>query len=103
VRRANSYLRAGADCAFVPGVVDESTIARLAAQIGGPLNVLASAATPPVERLRALGVARVSLGSGAAGYGLAKLREAAESLRKNGKFGFLAGRISHADTNALFE
>jgi 2-methylisocitrate lyase-like PEP mutase family enzyme len=103
VGRGNRYLAAGADCIFVPGVSDEQLIAHLAARINGPLNILASSATPPVDRLRTLGVARVSLGSGATGYVLAKLREAAAQLKERGSFDFLAQRITHADTNALFQ
>jgi 2-methylisocitrate lyase-like PEP mutase family enzyme len=102
VRRANRYLAAGADCAFVPGVSDDRTIAQLVSRIRGPLNILASSATPPIDRLRSLGVARISLGSGAIGYALAKFRLAAGDLKKSGTFGFLSERISHADANALF-
>src|SRR5213595_1817972 len=40
IRRANAYLAAGADCAFVPFVADREAIARLAREIRGPLNVL---------------------------------------------------------------
>ena len=40
VWRANAFLEAGADCVFVPGVRDPSTIAALAREIAGPLNVL---------------------------------------------------------------
>jgi 2-methylisocitrate lyase-like PEP mutase family enzyme len=103
VRRGNAFLAAGADSVFVPGVADEATIAALVARINGPLNVLATSRTPPLSRLKSLGVARVSLGSGAAGYVLAKFREAAEHLRQGSGFAFLAERISHADTNALFQ
>jgi 2-methylisocitrate lyase-like PEP mutase family enzyme len=102
VRRANRYLAAGADCAFVPGVSDERIIAQLVSRIRGPVNILASSTTPSLDRLRKLGVARISLGSGAIGYALAKFREAAGDLKKSGTFGFLSGRISHADANALF-
>ena len=42
-RRATS--RPGADCIFVPGVVDEDTIRRLAAAIPAPLNVVAGLAS----------------------------------------------------------
>ena len=63
VRRANAYLAAGADCVFVPGVVDASTIQALTRQIQGPVNIMAFDGSPSVASLQALGVARVSLGS----------------------------------------
>lgn len=102
IRRGNNYLAAGADCVFVPGVSDEATIAALVSAIHGPLNILASAKTPSVDRLRALGVARVSVGSGAIGYALANFRNTALRLRDGGNFDFLGERLSHADLNALF-
>ncbi len=37
VRRANLYLAAGADCAFVPFTSDRDTIARLVQEIHGPI------------------------------------------------------------------
>src|SRR6185503_6132471 len=47
VRRANAYLDAGAGEAFVIGARDGELIARLAAAIHGPLNILAGPGTPP--------------------------------------------------------
>ncbi|MBO0901836.1 isocitrate lyase/phosphoenolpyruvate mutase family protein [Cellulomonas sp. zg-ZUI22] len=61
-RRAQRYVRAGADCVFVPGALDAAQIRHLVGAVGAPLNVLA---TPvhPLSRLAALGVRRVSTGS----------------------------------------
>ncbi|HXW50912.1 MAG TPA: isocitrate lyase/phosphoenolpyruvate mutase family protein [Candidatus Acidoferrales bacterium] len=102
VRRSNLYLAAGADCAFVPGVSDEPTIAELVSRINGPVNILASAAAPSLARLEQVGVARVSLGSGSIGFALAKLRELASGLQSSGGFERLKERLSHAELNALF-
>ncbi|GAB2820395.1 isocitrate lyase/PEP mutase family protein [Streptomyces daliensis] len=63
LRRAETYAVAGADGVFVPGVSDEDTIAALTSALAVPLNVLHSPALPSFDRLAALGVARVSLGS----------------------------------------
>jgi 2-methylisocitrate lyase-like PEP mutase family enzyme len=100
-RRADRYLRAGADCVFIPGVADEESIAALVSAVRGPLNVLAAAATPSVRRLQELGVARVSVGSGAMGYVLAQFRDIAFAMRDGGSFEFAAQRIPHAHMNAL--
>jgi 2-methylisocitrate lyase-like PEP mutase family enzyme len=64
VRRGNAYLEAGADCVFPIMVADPPTIARLTAEIRGPVNVLHRDGVPPVDELERLGVARVSVGSG---------------------------------------
>ena len=102
IRRGNRFLEAGASCVFVPGVSDEQTIATLAKEIRGPLNVLASAASPPVARLAQLGVARVSVGGAAMGHALAHFRTAAAATLREGTFEFAADRIPHAQLNALF-
>jgi 2-methylisocitrate lyase-like PEP mutase family enzyme len=101
IERSNSYLKAGADCAFVPGVTDEPTIAKLIDGICGPLNVLAGAAIPAYERLAALGVARISLGSGAMAYALAKFKDLAASVHAHDAFEALAQRIPHGELNDL--
>lgn len=103
IRRGNRYLEAGADCVFVPGVTDEKLIAQIVAGLNGPLNVLAGAASPGVQQLAQLGVARISVGSGAIGYAMAQFRRAAESVQRDGSFAFTAERIPHAEMNALFE
>jgi 2-methylisocitrate lyase-like PEP mutase family enzyme len=86
VRRATAYWQAGASSLFVPGVRDAETIGRLARALPGPLNVLAGPGTPPVAELQALGVARVSVGSGPAGAVLTLLRRIAEDLAGRGSF-----------------
>jgi 2-methylisocitrate lyase-like PEP mutase family enzyme len=101
VARANAYLRAGADCAFVPGVTDPETIERLARGIDGPLNVLALAAdTPSLAELERLGVARVSTGPVLARVALAALDAALDELQGDGTFGF-AARTPAANPNEL--
>jgi 2-methylisocitrate lyase-like PEP mutase family enzyme len=64
IARATAYLAAGADCAYPIGRLDDATTARLAEAISGPVNVLAYPGGPTVERLGALGVARLTFGSG---------------------------------------
>lgn len=101
IERANAYLRAGADCAFVPGVTDAETIGRLARGIEGPLNILAlGPETPPVAELERLGVARVSLGPVLARVALSALDEALDELTADGTFGYAATRLTSAELNA---
>lgn len=104
VRRANLYRAAGADCLFVPGALDRDTLARLVREIAGPLNVLAGKGTPPVAELAALGVRRVSQGSGPARAALATARRVALELKGQGTYdGYTRDAISYADANRLFE
>jgi 2-methylisocitrate lyase-like PEP mutase family enzyme len=102
VRRANAYLAAGADGAFVPFVSDREQVARLAKEIAGPLNVLGTPAALPIAELERLGVRRVSVGSGIAraAYGVA--RRAAQELASSGTYGALgAGAITYDEMQRL--
>ena len=65
VERANAYLAAGADCAY-PILAPVVSIAELARRIDGPTNVVVQAGTPGPPELQALGVARLTWGSGLA-------------------------------------
>ena len=103
IRRGNRYLQAGAYSVFVPGVIDEQTIATLVKEIGGPLNILAGAGAPPVARLAELGVARISVGGASMGHALAQFRNAARSVKEAGTFEFARDRIPHAELNALWD
>ena len=64
VARARRYREAGADSIFVPGAVKDALLARLVRDVVLPLNVLAWPGLPAAERLKALGVRRLSAGGG---------------------------------------
>ena len=103
VERAHRYLDAGADCVFVPGVVEEETIRRLADAIPGPLNVVAGLAnTIDAPTLFSLGVTRVSLGGSLARASLSLLERAGRELLDTGTLGFLDGAIGYADLQRRF-
>ena len=103
IRRANAYRQAGADCLFVPGVIDRETIARLAKEIAGPINILAVAGSPPVAELEKLGVARVSVGSGPMRATTALTRRIAKELLESGTYtSFTEGAIPYPELNQLF-
>lgn len=62
ILRAARYAEAGASGLFVPGLQEPELIAELAAATALPLNVMMMAGMPPVDRLAAAGVARISYG-----------------------------------------
>ena len=104
VERAVRYFEVGADCVFVPGVVEGDTIRRLAAAIPGPLNVVAGLAnTIDAPMLFSLGVKRVSLGGSLARAALSMLERAGRELLDSGTLGFLEGAISYADLQRRFD
>ena len=104
VERTVRYLDAGADCVFVPGVVEEEDIRRLATAIPGPLNVVAGLAnTIDAPTLFSLGVKRVSLGGSLARAAFTLLEHAGRELLDSGTLGFLDGAIGYADLQRRFE
>lgn len=81
LRRGRLYMEAGADCIYPPFVRDEDEIRALVEGLGVPMNVLFLPGVPPVETLRRLGVARISLGSGLFRVALAAAKRSAEAFR----------------------
>jgi 2-methylisocitrate lyase-like PEP mutase family enzyme len=80
VRRGRLYLDAGADCVYPIGIADEDLVAAVVDGVAGPVNILARPGVPSLERLRALGVARVSVGTGFFRLALGEFRRAAQAL-----------------------
>jgi 2-methylisocitrate lyase-like PEP mutase family enzyme len=102
VERLRAFADAGADGVFVPGVMDAETIGKLAAAVPRPLNVLAGPKTPDRAALQALGVRRVSVGSGPMRRTLGVLREIAHELRDAGTFSYTREpSVPYAELNAL--
>jgi len=101
--RGAAYADAGADCLFVPGLLDLDTLATLTAQSPLPINVMAGPGAPDVETLASVGVRRVSVGSavGQAAYSVAR-RSAAELLSK-GTYGRLENGDDFGVLNGLFD
>jgi 2-methylisocitrate lyase-like PEP mutase family enzyme len=103
IRRARIYRAAGADCVFVPGVVDADTIRRLVQGIDGPVNIMAGPGAPPTRELGRLGVARVSVGPAVAQAALEATRRAARELLDRGTYGEMESGIPFGEANGMFE
>ena len=104
VKRANAYRQAGADCIFLPGRLDGAIIARLVAAIDAPINVFASPVTPNVPELKALGVARLSIGAGGFRAALACLRKIARELAVTGTYQEMFNQtLSKAEVDSLLK
>ncbi|GES33877.1 isocitrate lyase/phosphoenolpyruvate mutase family protein [Streptomyces angustmyceticus] len=63
LERAETYLTAGADGIFVPGVIADEDVSVLVAEIPAPVNILFAPGRHTVSRLADLGVRRISTGS----------------------------------------
>ncbi len=103
IERCNAFREAGADCLFVPGATDPKVVAALAREIRGPLNILATPGCPTVPELAAMGVRRVSQGSGPARAALKVAQDIADELLKHGTYkAYQSNTIPYADANTLF-
>lgn len=102
VQRARLYRAAGADCVFVPGVLEAETIGALVRAIDGPVNILAMPGAPTVAELGRLGVARVSIGEGILRAALVTVRLAAREVLEHGTYGALEESLPFGEGNALF-
>ena len=101
LRRLAAFRDAGADCVFLPGVADAETIGRMVRDVQCPMNILAGPGSPSIPELKKLGVARVSVGSGAMRATLGLVTRIAEELKTAGTYSALEGGMPYADVNRM--
>src|SRR5215472_2648258 len=101
LERLHAYRDAGADCVFLPGLRDPETIRPCVSDLRCPLNILAGPGSPSIPELAALGVKRISLGSGPMRAALGMLRRLGQELRAQGTYSNMGGAPSHAAMNQL--
>ena len=101
IRRGAAYRDAGADCVFVPGLGDAAVIGEIVRVLACPINILAGAGSPSIHELAALGVARVSLGSGPVRAAITLMQRLADEVLTRGTYSALDGAVPHARMNEL--
>ncbi|NIJ34190.1 isocitrate lyase/PEP mutase family protein [Sphingomonas oligoaromativorans] len=83
IARAIAYADAGADCLFVPFLLDPGAVAELVAAVAPkPVNVVVHDYDESTRALADLGVRRCSVGASLAGRAWASFEEAATALRR---------------------
>ena len=96
VKRLQAYQEAGADVLYAPGLTTKDDIAAVVSTVDRPVNVLM--ALPGINlsltELSALGVKRVSVGSGLCRAALGAFLRAAREMRDSGTFTFVAEAVS---------
>lgn len=95
VRRLQAFEAAGAEVLYAPGLRSAEQIRAVASALSRPLNVVMGFADPTLtlERLRELGVRRISIGGGLARVALRAFLEAAAEMRA-GRFQFVTRMAS---------
>jgi 2-methylisocitrate lyase-like PEP mutase family enzyme len=90
IQRLQAYQAAGADVLYAPGLTSKDEIATLVRAVDRPVNVLMGLAGVPLSLadLSAIGVKRVSVGSGLARAAFGSFLRAAREMREHGTFVF---------------
>jgi 2-methylisocitrate lyase-like PEP mutase family enzyme len=102
-RRAARYQAAGADGIFVPGVAARAAIEAICQAAALPVNVMAVSGLPALDELRALGVSRLSAGSGLAQRVWAHAEALARDFVRTGDSApFADGAKPYPELQALF-
>jgi 2-methylisocitrate lyase-like PEP mutase family enzyme len=104
IRRLQAYAQAGADVLFAPGLRDIEDIRAIVDAVAPkPVNVLIGSNLPlRVEDLAALGVRRISVGSGLARAAWGQFLRAARLLAADGSFSGLDGAAEFGLLNGMF-
>lgn len=104
LERALAYVGAGADCVFLPGLVDLDRLRALTARIPVPVNSVIGlgGVVHTAAALWDAGVTRISIGGSLARAALAFVAGAAAEMRGAGTFGFAATSIPHSDLQRRF-
>lgn len=102
IARLVAYRAAGAECVYAPGLTDLADIARVVAETGAPVNVLALPNGPSVPDLAGAGVRRVSTGGALAWAAYGALVTAARELMDTGTSTYLESALPHDLRDAAF-
>ncbi len=105
IKRLQAYQEAGADVLYAPGLVRSQDIATLVGAVDRPVNVLAGLAGMKLGRaeLSAIGVKRISIGSGMARAAFTAFLRAAREMRESGTFSFTQNTLSLDEIGSIFE
>ena len=100
--RATVYAEAGADCLFVPGLVDLEVLRRLTAAAPIPIATMAGPGAPSVSALAGVGVRRVIVGTAIAQAAYTHAERAAAEMLTKGTYAELEQSLDFGTLSALF-
>jgi 2-methylisocitrate lyase-like PEP mutase family enzyme len=102
IARLSAFRRAGAHVVYAPGLTAIPAIARIVAEVGGPVNVLMMPGGPSRDELAAVGVRRLSVGSTLARAAYGALYRTAQGLLTTGALPLDDPYLSRAAAQAAF-
>jgi 2-methylisocitrate lyase-like PEP mutase family enzyme len=103
IQRLQAYQEAGADVLYAPGLTSKEDIAAVVNAVDRPVNVLVGIPGVPMNlaELSAIGVRRISLGSGLARAAFGSVVRATQEMRERGTFAFAEEAPSSRDIGAM--
>lgn len=104
IERLQAYQEAGADVLYAPGLTSKDDIATIVGSVDRPVNVLMGlqGVRLTVADLSAIGVRRISVGSGLARAALSAFLRAAREMREHGTFTWAEEAESYRSINSVF-
>lgn len=99
--RAESYAEAGADCLFVPLLLDLAKLTTLVKAAALPISTMAVPGGPTVAELSRTGVRRISLGTAIAQAAYTAVERATRELFDEGTYRGCTGGFDFGTLNAL--
>ena len=104
IERLQLYQEAGADVLYAPGLTNKDDIATLVSSVDRPVNLLMGLKGVKLTMIEvaALGVKRVSVGSGLARCALGAFIRAAREMRRHGTFSFADDAEEFRTLNSIF-
>ena len=102
IKRLQAYQEAGANVLYAPGLADKNDIEAVVSSLDRPVNVLATTGLTLAE-MSALGVKRISVGSGLTRAALGAFLRAAREMKEQGTFTFADEAVGFRDISLMFE
>jgi len=102
IARLQAYAEAGADVVYAPGLRTREEIRAVVGAVDRPVNVLGGGDLTLAD-LSALGVKRVSVGSGLTRAALGSFLRAAKELKDHGTFAWAREAVSFHEISAMFD
>lgn len=104
IARLQAYQDAGADVLYAPGITKREEIVSLVSAVDRPVNFLMGSAGVHFSQaeLSAMGVKRISVGSGLSRAALGAFLRGAEEMKTKGTFSFSESAASYKELNEIF-
>lgn len=102
LERGNAFRKAGADCVFIPGEIDEKTVKKLIEGIDLPVNIILNQKFHDFKRLEEIGVRRLSVGSSLARTSFNHLIRMSTDLQNKEVESIFNHAFSYGEANQYF-